>query len=72
MFDFQSCIEFVKVGANLDKEHPVFNLIYLVELFFLFFDEESLKLNKNSIKTCKYMLKELLTFVFMMVVKIIK
>ena len=28
MFDFQTKIEFKKVGANLDKEHPVFNLIY--------------------------------------------
>ena len=63
MSEIQSCLEFKKVGANLDKNHPVFNLIYLVELFFLFFDEESLRKNKNSTKSSKYTLKELLTFV---------
>ena len=43
MSDYQSCIDFKKVGANIDKEHSVFNLIFLVELFFVFQPAEILK-----------------------------
>ena len=46
MSDYQSCIDFKKVGANIDKEHSVFNLAFLIELFFVFQPEEILKKNK--------------------------
>ena len=63
MSDYQSCIEFKKVGANINKEHSVFNLTYLVELFFVFQPTEILRkinaINKNS----TYTLKELMTFI---------
>lgn len=43
MSDYQSCIEFKKVGANIPKEHSVFNLTHLIELFFIFQPTEILK-----------------------------
>ena len=63
MSDYQSCIDFKKVGANIDKEHSVFNLIFLVELFFVFQPAEILKKINNINKHSKYTLKELMTFV---------
>ena len=33
MIDRQFCFEIKEVGANLDIEHEVYNLIYLVDIF---------------------------------------
>ena len=32
MVERQYCFELKEVGANLDKEHEVFNLMYLIDL----------------------------------------
>ena len=39
-FKKQYCFEIKEVGKNLDKEHQVFNLMYLIEIFKEFYPEE--------------------------------
>lgn len=63
MSDYQSCIEFKKVGANINKEHSVFNLTFLIELFFVFQPVEILRKINSIDKYSTYTLKELMTFV---------
>lgn len=63
MSDYQSCIEFKKVGANIPKEHSVFNLTHLIELFFIFQPTEILKKINSINKYSTYTLKELMTFI---------
>ena len=40
MVERQRCFELKEVGANLDKEHEVFNLMYLIDLFEQFYPNE--------------------------------
>ena len=40
MVGSQSCFELKEVAKNLDKEHPVFNLMYLVNIFKEFYPKD--------------------------------
>ena len=48
MVESQSCFEMKNVGANLKKEHKVFNLIYLIEIFDVFYPEFFRKRQKRE------------------------
>lgn len=64
MVERQYCFEIKEVGKNLDKEHPVFNLMYLIDIFEeLYPDEFNIKKAKKG-RPRKYNPKELLTFIF--------
>ena len=63
MVDNQSCFEIKEVGKNLDKEHNVFNLTYLVELFEVFYPEEFKTKKGKPGKKVKYAPKNVLSFI---------
>ena len=62
MVESQYCFELKEVGANLDKEHAVFNLMYLIDLFEQFNPEEFYVKKAKKGRPIKYNPKELLTF----------
>ena len=62
MVERQFCFEIKKVGENLDIEHEVFNLIYLVDLFHEFYPKEFNNKEKDEQETVKNP-KELLTLI---------
>ena len=64
MVEKQYCFEIKEVGKNLDKEHPVFNLMYLIEIFKEFYPEEFEVKKAKKGRRKKYNIKELLTFIF--------
>lgn len=64
MVERQYCFEIKEVGANLDNEHSVFNLMYLVDLFKEFYPEEFYVKKAKKGRPRKYNPKELLTFLF--------
>ena len=64
MVESQSCFELKEVGKNLDKEHPVFNLMYLIDIFKEFYPEEFVVKKSKKGRPIKYNPKELLTFIF--------
>ena len=64
MVEKQYCFELKEVGANLDKEHPVFNLMYLIDLFEEFYPEEFHVKEAKRGRPIKYSPKNLLTFLF--------
>lgn len=53
MVERQFCFEIKEVGANIDIEHAVYNLMYLVELFSEFYPEEFNNKRKDEQKTVK-------------------
>lgn len=63
MVESQNCFEIKNVGSNLKKEHKVFNLIYLIDIFAEFYPEFFRKKSKRG-KPIKYYPRELLTYVF--------
>ena len=62
MVERQFCFEIKKVGENLDIEHEVFNLIYLIEIFHEFYPKEFTNKNKDEQQKVKNP-KELLTLI---------
>ena len=64
MVESQYCFEIKEVGKNLDKEHQVFNLMYLIEIFKEFYPEEFKVKKAKKGRRRKYNIKELLTFIF--------
>ena len=64
MVERQYCFEIKEVGKNLDKEHPVFNLMYLIEIFKEFYPEEFEVKKAKKGRRKKYNIKELLKFIF--------
>ena len=64
MVEKQYCFEIKEVGKNLDKEHPVFNLMYLVDIFEELYPEEFKVKKAKKGRPRKYNPKELLTFIF--------
>ena len=64
MVESQYCFEIKEVGKNLDKEHQVFNLMYLIEIFKEFYPEEFEVKKAKKGRRKKYNIKELLTFIF--------
>ena len=64
MVERQYCFELKEVGANLDKEHEVFNLMYLIDLFEQFYPNEFHIKKAKKGRPIKYNPKELLTFLF--------
>ena len=64
MVEKQYCFEIKEVGKNLDKEHPVFNLMYLIEIFKEFYLEEFEVKKAKKGRRKKYNIKELLIFIF--------
>ena len=63
MVDRQYCFEIKEVGKNLDKEHPVYNLMYLIDIFEQFYPEEFHVKKAKIGRPVKYNPKELLTFI---------
>lgn len=64
MVNNQTCFSWVKYGKDLKKEHSVFKIRYLVEIFSRFYPEE-FEVKKHEIgRLIEYNLKDLLTFVF--------
>ena len=63
MVETQCCFEMNKVGANLNIEHSVFNLIYLIDLFKEFYPKEFHVKKAKKGRPIKYNPKELLTFI---------
>ena len=64
MVERQYCFEIKEVGKNLDKEHPVFNLMYLIDIFEELYPEEFHVKKAKRGRPKKYGVKELLTFIF--------
>lgn len=64
MVEKQYCFEIKEVGKNLDKEHPVFNLMYLVDIFEQLYPNEFKVKKAKKGRPRKYNPKELLTFIF--------
>ena len=62
MVESQCCFEMKEVGKNLKKDHVVFNLIYLIDIFAEFYPEYFAKRNKVG-QPIKYPPKDLLTYV---------
>ena len=62
MVEKQYCFEMKEVGANLNDDHEVFNLMHLIDIFKEFYPREFLKKSKSK-RHAKYHPKELLTFV---------
>ena len=58
MVESQHCFEIKEVGKNLKKDHPVFNLIYLIDIFAEFYPKHFDKKIKVG-KRIKYHTKEL-------------
>ena len=53
MVEKQYCFEIKEVGANLDLEHEVFNLLYLIDLFEEFYPNEFNNKRKDKNSTVK-------------------
>ena len=53
MVEKQFCFEIKEVGVNIDIEHSVYNLLYLVELFSEFYPEKFNNKRKDEHKTVK-------------------
>ena len=64
MVEKQYCFEIKEVGKNLDKEHPVFNLMHLVDIFEELYPEEFNAKKAKKGRPKKYNPKELLTYIF--------
>ena len=64
MVERQYCFELKEVGANLDKEHEVFNPMYLIDLFEQVYPNEFHVKKAKKGRPIKYNPKELLTFLF--------
>lgn len=64
MIEVQTCLEHKKVGNNLKRNHAVFNLKYIVEIFKEFYPEE-FKVEKGKPgRPVKYLPEELLPVIF--------
>ncbi len=64
MVDVQTCFEHKKVGSNLNRNHAVFNLKYLIEIFKELYPKEfEVKRGKPG-RPIKYLPEELLAIVF--------
>ena len=64
MVEKQYCFEIKEVGKNFDKEHPIFNLMYLVDIFEQLYPNEFKVKKAKKGRPRKYNPKELLTFIF--------
>ena len=64
MVEKQYCFELKEIGTNLDSEHEVFNLMYLIDLFEEFYPEEFHVKKSKKGRRIKYNSKELLTYIF--------
>lgn len=63
MVEKQSYFKQVELGANIDIEHRVYNLIYLVEIFNELYPEEFSEKRNNRGRNVKFDSKTLLTFI---------
>lgn len=64
MIEVQTCLEHKKVGNNLKKNHAVFNLKYLVEIFKELYPEEFEVERGKPGRPVKYLPEELLPVIF--------